>query len=226
MTKIITSVPERYVDGFISLFELSNEDFQKLNKSINKAPICNGIGPLAKSISKSSKIEQKKIEEILSSVNSLFFLKEQGEIKNVVESLADAILQSIEKKKTKSSIDNFKNRLIKLLDIEQLYFLSKTYELYSEHHNLFLSSKILTDIRPIFTDANLEPKATLITNVLHIHYGQSDGKHEDIYIALDDKDIQNLKTMVERAEQKNKTLKRLIKEDGMKLIVLDPTKEN
>lgn len=56
----------------------------------------------------------------------------------------------------------------------------------------------------------------MIIHNLHIHYKSDDeGDHKDIYLALDSDDIQSLKILLERAENKEKFLKEGLTKAGL-----------
>ena len=81
-----------------------------------------------------------------------------------------------------------------------------------------ISSKVISDIRPIFGfNVNEKPKAAVIVHQLHLHYHQGDEKemHKDIYMALDNDDLQNLKETIERAQLKTKILHLMISQSNM-----------
>ena len=79
---------------------------------------------------------------------------------------------------------------------------------------VFLHAKILTDIRPVFSKEADSVDAAVIVHNLRIHFG-GDSEHKDFYVALDTSDIQSLREVLERADEKAKCLERLLKKTGV-----------
>lgn len=82
----------------------------------------------------------------------------------------------------------------------------KAWTLISDHDKLYLSSRIFTDIRPVFEDDVAEPMlASLVMHSLKITL-RVNGKSESIYIAVDNQDLMELKNTVDRAIKKAKVV--------------------
>jgi hypothetical protein len=82
----------------------------------------------------------------------------------------------------------------------------------AEYKNLFCSSRILSDIRPVFTNTPESVSAAIVVHNLQIgfHDGAS-GDHKEIYITLDDDDLLEIKETVERAQKKGVAMKVFLK---------------
>jgi len=225
---MFSNIPEEHVKGFISLYSISDQNFAKLLNALVKTEICQDIEDLVSAISIRLKLESGLVEDILLAVSSLYSVKDRYDLKPkaITQSVHELLKVNKKIKYKPETGKKFEDRLEKLIDSEQLYVSYKIYILYIDHKNLYISSKILTDIRPVFTKPNINPKASIVANTLHIHYrtGDQDIPHKDFVIALDTKDLQDLKRAITRAEQKNETLKRMIKSAGMKYV--DPSEEN
>ena len=87
-----------------------------------------------------------------------------------------------------------------------------------ESNNVFLSSRIITDIRPIFSlNINETPKAGVVIHNLHIHFSSSDeGAHRDVYFALDSADILALEGLIKRAKDREASLKMIFDKSKVK----------
>jgi hypothetical protein len=114
----------------------------------------------------------------------------------------------------------FRERLSRILDIEALTIAGKAVALHTEHENLFCSARIMTDARPIFAnDPSSPPAAMIINHTLKIDYHTgAGGRIEDFYIALGSKDIEELKSVLARAELKAKSLATVIAKANTPLI--------
>ena len=73
---------------------------------------------------------------------------------------------------------------------------------------LFQGARVVTDLRPIFDDSGSldEPEAALMVHNLILRYNIQDGADE-FHIAMTDQGLQNLIDVLQRAQEKAKTLR-------------------
>jgi hypothetical protein len=213
---LISFIPDSYIEGFKKLASLSEKDFESIERSLSKSEFTNSVTNLADIIASQTSLKKDDIEEIFSSVGSLVSLLEnQKELIEIVSDIAIiGVKNGILKVNEKSKI---KKRLLALLSNKQLYYASKSEELISENSNVYITGKILTDIRPLF-DINVEKEPTvgLILHNLHMHYESEGGVHKDIYISLNFSDIQNLVDILIRAMKKEENLQTILRKMGIK----------
>jgi hypothetical protein len=106
-----------------------------------------------------------------------------------------------------------KTRLTVLLAVEGGFKMSaRATDVLTEHQNYYLGARILTDMRPIFAE-NTEnlPAGIVLTHSLKLSY-HSGARREEIFITLDNSDLERLKKIINRAEDKSKTLKQFIED--------------
>ncbi len=201
----INFIPERYEEGFKKISSIDEELFKDINEGLSTSPLVSSLGELSESIAKLKEINENDVSEIFSSAGSLTpFIETEENLDEITEDVsAIAIEEQIIDERNKKK---FKTRLTSLLRSKQLFYASKVNGLLTEYGNVFLQSRIVTDIRPVFgINPNDAPEAGIIIHNLHIHYqDDSEGAHKDFYIALDSNDIKNLKAALIRAEAKEK----------------------
>jgi len=98
---------------------------------------------------------------------------------------------------------------------------AKASELSAEHQRRLcpLNCRILSDARPIFVgDPTKDPSAVLIQHELKIAYHQDDGDVKEFYVAMDGDDVRYLQTLLCRAEQKEKSIRRIVKKTGLSVL--------
>ncbi|MSV28293.1 MAG: hypothetical protein EXQ52_06055 [Bryobacterales bacterium] len=118
---------------------------------------------------------------------------------------------------TETNRDQFAKILARLLGVKALSISVKAYSLQREHPHLFHDAKILADLRPIFDSPSDPPVGLVVAYTLHLVFHK--GNHrEDLYFALDADDIEKLKTVLERAQTKASSLKRLLSDKGLNQI--------
>ncbi len=117
--------------------------------------------------------------------------------------------------------ERFAHRIESLLKCEVIRIQSKALSLGAAHERVFVNAQIVTDLRPLFDNdivENSEPEAALLTHTLSIHFVASDGKHDNIYVSLDDEDIELLQEALSRAVHKAASLKLILEDSGILFI--------
>jgi hypothetical protein len=73
------------------------------------------------------------------------------------------------------------------------------------HQNVLFSTRLITDARPVFNADGTKIKQVVLTTNLHIEYGSGAGMREKLVLAMDAKDVRELRIACERAEVKMQT---------------------
>jgi hypothetical protein len=95
-----------------------------------------------------------------------------------------------------------RERLQRFLTLESFLVTAKALGVLTDHQRAFLSCRVLSDIRPVFTDdARRGPAAAVIVHSLRIEYYENDERKYS-YFALDTKDLQTLLEVLNRAQLK------------------------
>jgi hypothetical protein len=96
--------------------------------------------------------------------------------------------------------------LAELLGSSQISYLVKALELRYDYANLLESSRIITDLRPVYNDDASEIDGLVVSFTLRLGFTGIDGKH-GLSISLDESDVRNLLDECERAIRKGRTAK-------------------
>jgi len=119
---------------------------------------------------------------------------------------------------TPPQFEIFEKRVADILSIDNLDIVARSHHVLLEHSATYSSALIVSDIRAVFgDDVTDQPDAAVIVHMLNFIY-YSAGRRESIALALDEKDIDLLMDVLERARTKNKTLKETITKSGLKYI--------
>lgn len=89
---------------------------------------------------------------------------------------------------------------------EGLTVSAKAWGLLTDNQANFKEARVVTDVRPIFADANEAPPAGLVVHNLRLTYWGDDGEHA-FWVAMDDNDMEALRKVVVRAQGKSKQLR-------------------
>lgn len=201
--------------------------FDSLKSALSQTKLTFSVDELAQQICKrvdSLNIEQA--EGILRTLMSIYSTHRESKLD--WEELLVSLGQSIGSTLSESELDNAMKRIRELLQSsESIQLIAKAMDVYNEHEKLFRSSRILTDIRPIFRDDNkrLSLGAAAIVHSLKIQYRE--GRHvNEVYIALDDSDLKALSKDIDRAKEKSEQLYGLLKSSNLPFIATSAKTED
>jgi hypothetical protein len=89
----------------------------------------------------------------------------------------------------------------------------------TDHERVFCGARILTDLRPIYHfDTSEKPSAATIVHILKITYRDQYDKKSDLFFALDSNDLVTIHKIVERAAEKEKTLRSVMKNSDVTVL--------
>lgn len=94
-----------------------------------------------------------------------------------------------------------RGEVLALLDLECVGLAAMAIELSYDHANLLVETKILTDIRPLYTDSADRIQGAVVSFTLRMKYRNADGE-QDLSVALDENDIESLQKQCNRAVTK------------------------
>lgn len=87
-----------------------------------------------------------------------------------------------------------------------------------EGERIFLSCRIVTDIRPVFgSDVATAPQGAILRHMLRVEFLKANGDRDSLFVALDPADLEELGGTIERATQKAESIKDLLPEAGLSL---------
>ncbi len=113
------------------------------------------------------------------------------------------------------------DKLTKLLSIPSIRLISKATSVVFDCDNILKHARVLTDIRPIFgyddTDSIL---GSVIVQTLKLEYVKDD-EEKEFYVSLDNQDVDNLITMLQRAKHKADQSRDLLKEANVTYIPME-----
>lgn len=133
------------------------------------------------------------------------------------ERVAARIASSLEL--TEPEIEVLESRLTRLLALSDLSDISKAMDVLTDHERVFVDSRIITDVRPVFgNDATANPEVSVLVHMLKIAYQDSDGRSKAVHVALDTDDLGNLRRTVDRAMEKTNSLKNFLASLPMPLL--------
>jgi hypothetical protein len=216
------NIPEDDLPALKQLMSLPDASFDSLLVALGKAKPTFSTRQLATNLSaQAGGIATDEILPILNVACALYYIKERADVssqkvaKDVSEAAGEMSTKEIEFPKDKLAV--LEKRLGGLLNLDKtLGITAKALDVMTEHEHVFCSGRILSDIRPVFTGSPESADAALIVHNLQIGFhNTSEGKHQEIYIALDTDDLEQLKDIIARAEKKTMALRAIINKSEM-----------
>ena len=220
-------IPKAYHSGVYHLLSLSEPEYVALLQVLEKAEPSLYRGDLVSFIAPQVSIDKDALEEIVQILISFYRVKATRKV-DVPEFVDDVVqsLQAEDKPELKPTDDNwgtFKTRLDCLMRLKRsLGITSKAFDVMSAHGHVYVSqgTRILTDIRPVFSDdPNSLPAAAVVVHTLKLVYHSGD-EHKEFFIALDINDVHELRSLLDRAEKKDHACRVSLK--TLRCIILTP----
>ena len=219
MAHVITRIPRQYHSGFAKIKTLSSPIVATLRQAVDASPSTVGIKQIASAIENQlTDLNRDDIETVVKTLYSLYVFRASAgpdtSIEDIVSSVVNAMQTSGEDSLALANTEKarFRKNLTLLLGSKVLETSSKVEQLKTDYPNLLYDAKIITDIRPIFSDPSGLPVATTIAHTLKLVYHESAGEHKELYLALDAEDLKTLKLLLVRAESKEASLKGFLKQ--------------
>ena len=213
------TIPESAYTAIQNLIHFSESDFEKFLEALSKAEPSLDQDIFWSHVAKHvTGIDPNVIESILHEIFQMDDARNGDEtIEEFTESIVEAAVEARSEKFTFTKDDEkiFKDRLVRIFGGRKgLDVTMKATGVLVDQDRVYLYSKILTDIRPIFNKKADSVDAAVIVHNLRIHYAEN-SDHKDFYVSLDTSDIRSLREALDRAEAKAKCLEGLVKKSGV-----------
>ncbi len=131
-------------------------------------------------------------------------------VAEVPESLRDSLTAALQwGKQDLDKWGQIEPGLIEMLSLPILRLASSAIDLSFEYTNLWMEARILTDIRPVFTEDATEIEGAVVSHAFRLRYSSMEGPHE-LNIAMDEGDIIQLIEQCDRAIRKARTARALM----------------
>ena len=204
------TIPPKYYEGFKEYLKLDKFQRQNLNEQIKSAPSNILFSDLAKYLS--SKEDSIGYETLVHIVDMLLsVLRTQPETGMSMQSFINDLKNTLSEMNEKDfhPDDSFESDLYEILTLtEDQKIVLKAEELGYDNDNILLSSRIISEVRPVFNEAeDLKISKLIITHKLKISHTNSSNDKEETYFTLSSDDLLNLKGLIDRALQKEIIIK-------------------
>jgi len=170
------------------------------------------VESLANSLSSQFGFDAGRMRQLMSMLLSMYSARLEHETS--AAEFTEAIFRwarACEKPELASPSDRARAVLADILSLDQsLGLIAKALSVMSEHERMFMSGRIVTDIRPIFRpDLAEQPGAAIIVHELRVAFNEA-GESREFFVAMDSKDVKALQAVLQRALQKEENLRKYL----------------
>jgi hypothetical protein len=205
------TIPDEYQPGILKLFSLHDDAVSSLKHVLSTEADDVSARELAGIVSPEiPTVPEKEIYAVLRSLRALYAVRSNMEapLDEFVSDLADAVEDHFEEGLSAEQVERFKKNVAALMTIDPFAIHVKGRDLQTEDERTFCRARILTDLRPVFgEDIEEGPKGMVIMHHLKLGFHQDGPNHNDFHLSMDSEDLQTLKSVIERAEAKAKSLR-------------------
>ena len=211
------SVPSRYRNGLKMLVGLTEAQLSELLAALGRCePKVQRAAFLKQLQGMTPTIERNNLRDILDALLALPTVRDSYEQTDAV--FAEGLARSDDLAIDPAQRQRFVEAIVAVLGVPPVVLTSKAGDIYGDHQRMLAGTRILTDIRPVFAGAPSQgPDAALILHTLKIHYFQGT-QHQDVYLAMDRIDLDRLKDVIRRAEEKADQLKNVLAKENIRLM--------
>lgn len=202
-----------FVTALRTLFELPKADINKLVSALTKLEYGLGYEEKVESAVAASGVGSgDEIEKIRRSIVVLHYLyansgQNLDEFSNEIASSLEQAFRDID---LNISVESIQATLSGVFSAIALRISAKASTLILDAERGFLRARIITDIRPVFGDNITEPDiaAAMVIHTLKIAYQDND--ENEFFVNMTTKDLQQFKTVIDRALQKAEGVQKIL----------------
>jgi hypothetical protein len=199
-------IPQDEREGLKALAGLNTDQIGALLSRLASTPLNVDRDRFSSSV---GQIEGVDAEELQTAVSALLFLHAfNSGIEVSTTQFVNDVCDSLAATKVEPDVvRRLREVLPEFVELESLRLQAKAVDLQVDHGRTYQSAKIITELRPVFDMATAEHiVGALIAHVLKVTYFSS-GQSQEIFIALDDSDLAELKKAIAKAEVKGRVLR-------------------
>lgn len=218
-------IPPNVEKHLAELIAMSSKDRQQLIELIRAAPPGQDRATLAGRIASATELDKKPAGGIVSMLMSLYRAIEDTPIHEFAGEVCDALRISGKVEAKEVDWSSFMQDLTALLSCDKTFGVAaKALDIRQQNPHVYCNARILTDIRPVFTDDPAEgPNAAFVVHTLRIstHEEGDFSTVKDFFLSLDADDLKELRRLIDRAVTKEAALKSLIEDTKVAYLELE-----
>jgi hypothetical protein len=220
-------IPLRARAALVSLANFSEPQMDALKRELRDAEPTLSLTKLAKRIAPAIKHTEDETIGLLAALSSLYVTRVGKGV--TLENFSLELIEALNLKETgkdekplsDEQVLKFKTDINELLSLDDsLGVTAGATSIMVELEHVWQSARILTDLRPVFGPDLREPKADVLIHNLRISYRE--GAHSnEFFVGLDSNDLRMLRDVVERALQKESSLRSRAEKNGTRCLIIE-----
>ncbi len=212
-------IPKPAQEGVSLLVGLSEQQMSSLKRALEKSAPTLDLSQLIKQIAPEVGLPEEQVRKIVPVLTSLYSAK--AELGLSPEDFGRKLFDAFSKTgnsalETPERAETFRKDIEALLSLDRsLGVTARAAAVMVEQPHVWQTSRILTDLRPVFSQgAGEPPTAFLLIHNLRITYREA-GRTQEFFVALDDNDLRGLQAVIQRAVEKEASLRTLVSKTGI-----------
>lgn len=218
-------IPKEQLGALAEFVKLSPEVLSNFLKLLRDEAPSLDIEDLVSTVASSASLERRKVSDIFQMLSGLYAARENLglEVNEFVKEVRLAIEESGDPAHQPSDWQVVEDAFRHALSADTALSISaKAIGILTDHSHVFWYSRVLTDLRPVFrTDLGARPPAFVVVHNLKLAYRAS-GEYREFFVALDTLDIHSLREALDRALEKEKSLRAIADKCNLNLIEVKP----
>jgi hypothetical protein len=212
----VPEIPQKYERAFRDLVELESDNLalfsaalKRIRPSLSYSEILENIGP----VPGIDGAKARRLVELAIWLGSLEGeYRQTNGFKRLLSSIRDMV--PLEQPLMQILLDQ---RVSELADNDVVRLVAKAADIVSDNKTNFQDARIISEIRPVFSDADEIPKAAVVVhNCKIVHY--EDFASKEFYFTLETKDLVVLRAVVDRALKKAEQLEKMLSDFGVQYL--------
>ena len=224
---MVLTIPDTHKQSLKMLLSLSPEVRQRFLEAIRASKPTVMLPHFGRLIGESAGIPVPDAVGYLSLLGSLFLFGEKRGLGPAA--IAVAVAKSIDADGIKdwsddSEREQFVGFLTEVLGLRpEIGVSAKALDVLVQDPHPLASARIITELRPVFLEESegMTISAGMIVHSLKLSSYRSDGYEEDYYVSMDCLDLREFKQVIDRAIEKEKSLRRMIEASDVPCIGRD-----
>lgn len=217
----IQEIPQRDLDSLALLSNLADDDYSRLAGAFHAAKPCLQI---RKFIEATSASLPRSMRDVADAITETVMSMQTARLRLGVAAteFITAVFSSDNIQDLKLPLEKHglcRDRLQQIMAIDSILITAKAASVLTAHESPFESARVFTDVRPIFGEQdpvseNAKPRAAVLVHMLQLRLAGEESRRE-IYVALDNRDLQTLIDALNRAKAKAEELSEFVTRGGL-----------
>lgn len=227
---MISEIPDRYKRALAVIRDATDSDIRELSRSLHEGEQPANLQALKARVTTHmrGRVLAQELEPVLDALYTVCLQRARlggAAALDMAKDVRTALEETEGPQNTEDTSDNtawerFERRLANLTDAPALLVLSQAADLVrAQSKPLVGVPRVLSDFKTLFgSDYAAGPVAAVVAHTLKLQYREN-GEYRDIYVSIDDSDIDALQNALDRAQARGDSMRAMLSTQGIPCIV-------